>query len=131
MAQNFNSVMEAREAAAREYMQGRPEALLAISVEEGQSTFYDPMGGVTAGAVAVNNTNEHSAARFAPGGTTHFEILDQGAAGGIGFWTGFQHAEVCLADEDGKTSMTLRVTEIFRETESGWKLIHRHASRAR
>ena len=35
---------------------------------------------------------------FRENGVTHFEVLQKGSAGDIGFWTGFQLAKVQIGD---------------------------------
>jgi ketosteroid isomerase-like protein len=55
-------------------------------------------------------------------------VLQSRASGDLAFWTGYQHARVHLAAKPGETlPMTLRVTEVFRHEDGGWKLVHRHA----
>lgn len=52
-------------------------------------------------------------------------MLNAAGGGHLAYWTGLQHAEAILG---GKTiPMTLRITELFRFEDGGWKLIHRHA----
>lgn len=128
--QTFTEFMKAREDAARAYVTGRPDLLLALSADSGPASFFDPSGHVTTGAEAVNAANEEDARRFGSGGKTWFEVLDQGEAEGLAYWSGYQVAEVTLDGQSEPQSMRLRVTEIFRAGEEGWKLIHRHASTA-
>jgi ketosteroid isomerase-like protein len=45
----------------------------------------------------------------------------------LAFWTGFQFATVQIGDMPKPTDMKIRVTEIFRKFDEGWKLVHRHA----
>ncbi|MCO6383836.1 MAG: nuclear transport factor 2 family protein [Vannielia sp.] len=131
MPYDFNSFMERREAAARAYVAGDAAPVVGLSAEHGQATFFDPGGGVTQGAEVVNAANSTGAASFAPGSETHFEVLDSGAADGLAFWTGYQHAEVQMAGGGARVPMKLRVTEVFRREGEGWKMIHRHASLAK
>jgi ketosteroid isomerase-like protein len=54
-------------------------------------------------------------------------VLQSGADGDVAFWTGFQKAEVKMNGNDKPVPMKLRVTELFRFRDGGWKLVHRHA----
>ena len=131
MIEAFDEFMSRREAAARAYCTGDPAPLMEVSASDGQATFFDPGGGFTEGAAAVNRTNSDGAAMFGADGQTHFEVHDSGSSGDLGFWTGFQIAEVAFQGKPGNTPMKLRVTEIFRRDAHGWKMIHRHASIAK
>jgi ketosteroid isomerase-like protein len=81
------------------------------------------------GAAAVHAANKKGAKAFKSGGTGHFEILQSGASGGLGFWTGVQHADVVMAGEKQRVTMRLRTTEVFRIEQGEWKLVHRHADK--
>ncbi|MEN9061759.1 YybH family protein [Ponticoccus litoralis] len=128
--QTFTEFMKAREDAARAYVTGRPDLVLDLSATSGPASFFDPSGRVVTGADAVNKANRDGARSFGPGGKTFFEVLDQGEADGMAYWSGYQVAEVMLDGATEPQAMRLRVTEIFRAGEDGWKMIHRHASPA-
>jgi ketosteroid isomerase-like protein len=124
---DFEAFMKQREGAAAAYVCGDPSPLDAIVSGDGAATFFHPRGPSVVGAAEVRARYDHDASSFEPGGTTHFEVLQSGASGDLGFWTGFQVAEVRLRGRDALVPMRLRVTEVFRRTEGGWKLVHRHA----
>jgi ketosteroid isomerase-like protein len=129
MSQPFDSFMTQREAAARAYVSGDGSLVEALSVAQGQATFFDPGGGFTESAERVNEVNRQGARSFGPGGTTHFDVKDKGASDDLAFWTGYQIASV---EREGKTvRMTIRITEIFRRDDGEWRMIHRHASMAK
>ncbi|MGD9476383.1 YybH family protein [Shinella sp. G-2] len=129
MQDDFDTFMRTREAAAGAYTTGNARPLEAISQRSGPATFFDPGGGLTEGAENVLRVNIEGARAFGPNGKTHFDVRDHGASGDLAFWTGYQHASVEL---NGKQQdMKLRITEVFRRTDDGWKLVHRHASMAK
>jgi ketosteroid isomerase-like protein len=128
---DFAAFMKRREEAAAAYVCGDPSPLDAIVPGDGAATFFHPKGPFVVGAAEVRARYDHDAASFEAGGTTHFEALQSGASGDLAFWTGFQVAEVRMRGRDALVPMKLRVTEVFRRTEtSGWKLVHRHADPA-
>ena len=131
MPESFKIFMTRREAAARAYVTGDPEPVVALSAMSGQATFFDPGGGFTKGAETVNRSNREASHLFGPSGTTRFEIHDQGESGDLAFWTGFQIAEMEIAGKDGKVPMKLRITEVFRRDGETWRMVHRHASLAK
>jgi ketosteroid isomerase-like protein len=49
----------------------------------------------------------------------------------VAWWTGYQISEARLEGKDAPVPMKLRVTEAFRFSDGGWKLVHRHAEPAK
>ena len=127
--ETFERFLDKREAAAQAFVAGNPEPVEALSATHGDASFFDPHGGLTEGAEAINEANRKGSGRFGPGGTTHLDIRHQAASDGLAFWSGYQIAEV---EMDGKrVPMNIRVTEVYRQEGDGWKMIHRHASMAK
>jgi NAD(P)H-dependent FMN reductase/ketosteroid isomerase-like protein len=129
--ESFDAFLARREAISGEYISGKPAPLLGISTRSDPATFFPPSGDLVQGASKVNATNEQGAKAFATGSVGHFEVMQSGASGGLGFWSGIQHAEVMMNGKDKPVSMQLRVTEVFRAEQGAWKLIHRHADLGR
>jgi ketosteroid isomerase-like protein len=94
----------------------------------GAASFFPPGGGHVQGPVAVNGRYAHDVHAFGEGTeSSRFEIFHSGADGGVGYWTGLQHARVQLKGKADIVAMTLRVTEVFRKETGAWKIVHRHA----
>jgi NAD(P)H-dependent FMN reductase/ketosteroid isomerase-like protein len=127
---DFAAFLEQRQAAAAAYVSGDAGPLDRISARSGEASFFPPSGGSVRGAKAVSARYDKDVHLFQPGGHTAIKVLQSGAEGGIGFWTGFQEAQAKLAGNDKPVPMTLRITELFRHEEGGWKLVHRHADPA-
>jgi ketosteroid isomerase-like protein len=123
--ETFDDFLIRREAASGAYISGKPLPLLELSTRRDPATFFPPSGARVLGATAVNQANEQGAAAFASGGTGRFDIFQSGSSGDLGYWTGVHHADVVLGGKP--MTMELRTTEIFRNEEGEWKLIHRHA----
>ena len=127
--ETFDRFMQTREATAQAFVRGDPGPVRALSATEGQATFFDPGGGLTEGAEAINQANDKGSRRFGAGGTTHLDVRHKAESDGLAFWSGYQIAEV---EMDGKrVPMNIRVTEVFRRDGDAWKMIHRHASMAK
>ena len=124
---DFEKFMKQREDAAGAYVRGDAAPLGRIVTHSAPATFFGPQGGYRQGADEVSTTYTRDAASFAPGGDTHFEILDMAASDGIAYWVGFQHANVYMQGRSAAIPMTLRVTEVFRHEGDSWKMVHRHA----
>lgn len=124
---SFEQFLRTREAASVDYINGKAEALLALSATTDPATFFPPNGTTVSGAEAVNAANRDGAQSFGEGSTGRFEILQSGASDTLGFWTGIQHAHAKLVGKDQPVPMKLRVTEVFRREGAAWTLVHRHA----
>jgi NAD(P)H-dependent FMN reductase/ketosteroid isomerase-like protein len=128
--EDFKSFMKQRESVAAAYVSGNATPLDAIVPRSGDASFFPPNGGSVRGAKEVISRYDADARSFAPGGSSSFDVLQSGADGDIGYWTGFQNADARIGSADNRVQMKLRVTELFRFQEGGWKLIHRHADAA-
>ena len=129
-ASAFDAFMPTREAAARAYVNGEAGPLAAITTGRDPSSFFSPRGDCLQGAEAVAARYAKDATAFSRPGASRLEVLQSAASGDLAFWTGLQHAEVRFGDRTGTTPMTLRITEVFRFEDGGWKLVHRHADQA-
>lgn len=123
----FEAFLIRREAVSGDYINGNAQPLLEISTVRDPATFFPPNGQRVHGAAQVNANNAKGVDAFAAGSTGHFEVMQSGSSGGLGFWTGIQHAKVIMKGKDAPVVMQLRTTEVFRVEEGGWKLVHRHA----
>jgi ketosteroid isomerase-like protein len=125
--EDFAGFLARREVVSTDYISGNPKGLLELSTCHDPSTFFPPSGARFHGATEVNAANERGAQVFGGGSTGHFEILQSGSSGDLGFWTGIQHAKVVMKGHDEPVAMELRTTEVFRREDGQWKLVHRHA----
>jgi len=125
--EDFDAFLARREKISLNYFNGNAAPLLEISATTDPATFFPPSGDRVQGADQVKAANEKGAKSFSTGSTGRFEVMQSGSSGGLGFWTGIQHADVVMEGKDKPVPMQLRTTEIFRVEEGCWKLIHRHA----
>lgn len=125
--ESFQDFMRRREQAALAYVNGDFAPLGELVARQGEASFFGPGGGSVRGAAAVAARYEADARNFEPGSENGLEILQSGADGEVGFWTGFQNARVRVRGKPEPIPMRLRVTEIFRQGADGWTMVHRHA----
>ena len=121
---DFERFMGEREKAALAYVNGDAAPLDTMVTTNDPATFFHPKGPRFEGAQAVQQRYDADAKSFAKGGSSRLEVLQKSASGDLAFWTGDQEADVVLGGK--KMPMTLRITEIFRLEQGGWKLVHRH-----
>jgi ketosteroid isomerase-like protein len=124
---DFEQFMQRRAEAASAYVRGDAVPLDRIVAREGTATFFAPRGGAVQGVDEVSSRYQNDAVSFAPGGESHFEILQIGASGGLAYWVGFQRATAYMQGHREAMPFNLRVTEVFRREGDDWKLVHRHA----
>ncbi len=126
-AESFDRFMQKRVAAARAYVNGDASPLDEIVARSGAASFFPPNGGIEKGANEVSARYDRDAKSFSRGGETQLEVLQSGADGDVGFWTGFQSAKVKMDGATEPVAMKLRITELFRRVGGEWKMVHRHA----
>ena len=124
--ESFADFLKRREKASEDFINGRAGSMLAMSALADPATFFPLAGQAVSGAERVNDTHRQSARQFGQGSTARLEILQSGADVEMGFWAGIVHADVVIRGQEGRVQLKLRVTEVFRRSEEGWKLAHRH-----
>jgi NAD(P)H-dependent FMN reductase/ketosteroid isomerase-like protein len=122
-SRDFEAFMRQRRDVASAYVRGDVGPLLQIAARVEPATFFSPKGDASQGAAALRERYAQDAKTFGHDGTTELEVLQSGSSGNLAFWSGLQHAQIG-AD---KSKMTLRVTEVYRFEDGGYKLVHRHA----
>lgn len=128
----FAALMERRAGIAEAYVNGDAAPLDTILTRHDPATFLSPRGDATQSAQTVAKRYKEDARFFTPKGESRLEVLQTRASGDLAFWTGYQHARVHMAAKPGEAvPMTIRVTEVFRYEDGGWKLVHRHADPAK
>jgi uncharacterized protein (TIGR02246 family) len=106
---------------------GDPEPFLAIWSSDEIKTLFPPEDVVRRGPDEIAKTVRRVAARLSKGSPVEVHILNAGTCGDLAFFTG--HERCLVAVDDGPLEpSTMRVTQIYRRTESTWRLLHRHAS---
>ena len=124
---DFDRFLQARHAAAGEYVNGNPEPLGRLVARELPATFFSPRGDITIGTREVATRYEEDDAVFTEGSENVMETLDAAAGDEIAFWVGLQRSEARMRGQEDPVSFDLRVTEIYRKESGQWRLVHRHA----
>jgi ketosteroid isomerase-like protein len=126
-ATDFRHFMKQRADIALAYVNGDAAPLDGIVTGVDPATFFGPGGGHASGTGRVAGDYRDGAGHFAPGGDSQLEVLQAHESGDLAFWVGLQHARVRVKGKPDPVAMDLRITEVFRREEGGWRLVHRHA----
>ena len=126
-ATDFQQFMKQRAEIALAYVNGDAAPLDGIVTGADPATFFGPGGGHVSRAGPVAGDYREGAAHFAPGGDSRLQVLQAHESGDLAFWVGLQHARVRVKGKPDPVAMDLRITEVFRREEGGWRLVHRHA----
>ena len=124
---DFQQFIKQRADIALAYVNGDPAPLDAIATRHEPVTFFPPGGGHVDGVGAVSGNYREGAGHFATGGDSRLEVIQAQDSGDLAYWVGLQRARVRVKGKADPVAMDLRITEIFRREEGGWRLVHRHA----
>ena len=127
MSETFEEFLARREKASNDYIRGDAGEFMKIATQQEPATFMPPSGALFEGVADTAKAHLDGAQMFGSGSTGRFQILQSGASGELGYWTGLQHANVELKGNERHVAMVLRTTEIFRKEGGAWRLVHRHA----
>jgi ketosteroid isomerase-like protein len=116
------------EAAMNTLMSGDASAIKALYSHRDDVTFFG-WGGYEQGWADVSRRWDWAAAQFKGGGPVTYEHLTAVTAPGLAVTTHIETARVRLAGTDRPAEWSNRVTHVFRQEDSDWRLVHRHANR--
>jgi ketosteroid isomerase-like protein len=65
------------------------------------------------------------ASLYSDGSSVEFDVLAAGVSGDLGYLVGIERGSAAVGGGTPEP-VTLRVTQIYRREDGGWKLVHRH-----
>lgn len=114
------------QAATIEFVNGRPEDWMAICSHRADATLFGGWGGHERGWEELAPRYVWAAARFA-GGEVTFEELSRFVSADLASTVHVEHSRARLTGIEQSVSIALRVTNVYRREETGWKLAHHHS----
>jgi ketosteroid isomerase-like protein len=128
MADNhdLDVAIDAVRAAGVAFVNGGPEAWMAICSQHADATLFGGWGGHERGWEELEPRYAWAAARFA-GGEVTFAELSRFVSDDLACTVHHEQMRARLAGMTESVSIALRVTHLYRREETGWTLVHRHA----
>jgi ketosteroid isomerase-like protein len=126
---SFRAFLPQWEKAQTRFINGDPALWKQNASHRDDATIFGAFGGHEKGWKEVGARNDWASSQFKDSGATQkIEYLNTGASGDLAFTVTIERQEgVRMGDQEKAAPRSLRVTQIFRKEDGGWKLLHRHA----
>jgi len=112
--------------AADAIMAGDIDRYLALISHADDYTLMNPAGGPVILKVAATPESRAAMAQMFRSGSAKLELVETYASGDLVVLVAIERQQGVVGDLP-KQDWSLRVTSVFRRTDSGWELAHRHA----
>ncbi len=123
---NFEQTIENYHKATDELVKGNPEPAKNFFSRRQDVTLANPFGGIMHGWKDVAEAVEHAASVYREG-TATFQNIVTYVTPEIAFTVEQEEYKAKLGQRQDISTVSLRVTSIFRLEDGTWKLAHRHA----
>ena len=107
-------------------VRGDIDRYVALTRHADDYTLMAPFGGAPTHGFDTSNENRTRMARFFKSGTLDQELVATYNSGDLVVLVTVERARAAIA-ELPEQDWSLRVTQVFRRENNGWRLIHRHA----
>jgi ketosteroid isomerase-like protein len=104
---------------------GDPEPYIDCWAKSDDATLFGAWGPIEKGYELLTETFRWVGSRFKTGALVPRDVVSF-ESGDLAYTVGFEVGEV-VVDRSPPTSMTIRVTHIYRRIDGEWRLVHRHA----
>ncbi|MFN8442807.1 MAG: nuclear transport factor 2 family protein [Caldilineaceae bacterium] len=122
----FHQFLKQMDAATCRVLNGDTSLWKALCSHADDATIFGGWGGFEQGWMRLDTKYSWAAARFVEG-ELEIEYLVTNVSGNLAYSVALERSKVRLIDQTSPASMVLRVTQLYRYEEGGWKLLHRHA----
>ena len=124
--EDFTKAIEEIKAAAVKFATGNYTTFKAFWSHAEDVTIFGGWGAWERGWEQVGPRIDWAAARYR-GGHTEIEVISLGTSGSLGYTIWIEKGDALMEGFDEFRPIYLRVTQLYRQEEGGWKVIHRHA----
>ena len=126
-AGDLDAAIALSNAAVAAVVRGDPRPIQELYSHAEDVTLGNPFGPFVRGRHAVEATTAAAAARYRDGELTGVEELARHESEGLACVVAFEHARARLGESTTMSTLSLRVTSVYRQEAEGWRLVHRHA----
>ena len=124
---NFDLAVEQYHAALDEVGRGNPAPMKKLLSRRDDVTLANPLGPPVRGWSEVEQTMDRAISQLSGGEPNQFERISGHAGTDLAYLVEIERNRMKLGGSDTMSSVSLRVTTVFRLEDGQWKVIHRHA----
>lgn len=114
-------------AAVAGVISGDAVPIWALFSDADDVTLGNPFGPFVRGRAAVEATTAAAAARYGDGEVDEVERVACHESGGLACLVEVERFHAKLGGSDSPSTVSLRVTSLYRQEGAEWRLVHRHA----
>ena len=123
---DFDLAVQQTHLALDAFVRGDPGPILSIFSERDDVVLANPFGPPRRGRIEVERATEQAAALFRDG-TCRYEEISRYVTPDLGYIHELERAEAKTGGNEEFSTVSLRVTMIYRREGDTWKIVHRHA----
>jgi ketosteroid isomerase-like protein len=124
--QDFNEVVKKYNDAMSDFFNGDPEPINNLYSDSDQISLAQLSGSTIIGRKQVTETVCRNATKYREARATTFQTLTQYVANEFAYIVQIEQTNVKIDGKNEAMPLALRVTSIFRQEDSRWRLLHRH-----
>jgi ketosteroid isomerase-like protein len=120
-------VIEEYHRALDAFVKGDPEPDKRLYSRRDDVSLANPLGPPVRGWSQVEATIDRAAAPLREGEVRGFERISEYVTEDVAYIVEIERYRMKIGGADAVTSVSLRVTTIFRQEDGEWRIVHRHA----
>jgi ketosteroid isomerase-like protein len=124
--QDFDEVVKKYGKAMSDFFNGDPEPINNFYSDSDEISLAQLSGPFVLGRKQVTETVRHNATKYRESMDITFRTLAKYVADEFGYIVQIEQTNVKIGGNNEVTPLALRVTSIFRQENSRWRLLHRH-----
>jgi len=119
-------LVQRTEEANKALVRGDIDEYISMTQHANDYTLMNPFGGPPTNGFDGSSENRARMARFFKSGTLEQELVAKYNSGDLAVLVTIERVRAEIADLP-EQDWSLRVTQVFRREDTGWRLVHRHA----
>jgi ketosteroid isomerase-like protein len=124
---DFDQVIEQNHLALDEFAKGNHASLERLYSQRDDVTLGNPFGPFVRGFEHVVQTMQRAASYYRDGEATGFDLVSKHVTPDIAYIVEVERYKAKMGGRNEISTLSLRVTSVFRREGGAWRLVHRHA----